>query len=321
MTPQTAEPQIIHRRSRESTKDWRFVDRVAYFTAWAIGLGLCGVAFVIVGFMSIKGVQYLGLDLLVKSPTPPAQAEAGVKGGVLDPMLGTLLLTAIGTLIAVPLGVGAAVWIVEYGRPSWLARAVETGIEIVAGTPSIVLGIFGLLLFSNSLFGFTSLVAEGGSVLGRSFINAGVMMSFIAMPLIFTSTREALLQVPAQVREASYALGKTKWTTIRRVLIPSVRPGILTGSALGAGRIAGDTAIVVILLGATMKLDPVGNVPALSLLKGTGSTLTSYVYNFSPAGEGNSPDMAYAAAFVLLLAVLGLNFAIDIFARRLKKDS
>jgi len=312
---------VVHRRGHESTKNWRLADRLAMWTAWAVGLGLCVVAFSIVTYMAFRGIQYLGLDLLVTSPTPPESAEAGVKGGILDPMIGTVLLTAIGTLVALPLGVGAAVWIVEYGRPAWLARAVETGIEIVAGTPSIALGIFGLLLFSNGLLGFTSLTAEGGSVLGRSFINAGFMMSFIAMPLIFASTREALLQVPAQVREASYALGKTQWTTIRKVLIPSVRPGIFTGTALGAGRIAGDTAIVVILLGATMYVDPVGDTPVLKVFKGTGSTLTSYVYNYSPAGEGNSPDMAYAAAFVLLLLVLALNFGIDVFARRSKKES
>ena len=146
-------------------------------------------------------------------------------------------------------------------------------------------------------------------------------MSFIAMPLIFTSTREALMQIPAQTREASYALGKTQWSTIRRVLIPSARPGILTGTALGAGRIAGDTAIVIILLGATMRATTVGNVPLISGLRGTGSTLTTYVYNFSPAGEGNSPDRAYAAAFVLLILVLLLNFAVDVVSRRSKKES
>jgi phosphate transport system permease protein len=147
------------------------------------------------------------------------------------------------------------------------------------------------------------------------------MMSLLAMPLIFTSTREALLQIPAQVREASYALGKTKWTTIRRVLVPGARPGILTGSALGMGRIAGDTAIVVILLGATLQIQKVGSAPVIGLLRGSGSTLTSYVYNNSPAGEGNAPQKAYAAAFVLLMLVLALNFGIDFFARRSKKEN
>jgi phosphate transport system permease protein len=212
------------------------------------------------------------------------------------------------------------VWLIEYGRPTWLARSVESAIEVVAGTPSIVLAIFGLLLFSNKIFEPLSFAGDNGVVVGRSFLTAGTMMSLIAVPLIFTSTREALLQIPAQVREASYALGKTKWATIRKVLIPTVRPGIFTGTALGMGRIAGDTAIVVVLLGATLNLQPQGSGPIISTLRGSGSTLTSYVYNNSPAGEGNAPQKAYAAAFFLLLLVLILNFGVDVVARRSKKE-
>jgi phosphate transport system permease protein len=269
--------------------------------------------------MLVKGLEFISPKLIFSNPSPGA--DQSQTGGFLAPIEGTLLLTLIGTLIALPLGVGTAVWIVEYGRPAKLARAVETGIEVVAGTPSVVLGIFGLLLFTNNIFSWMSFTAQGGSVAGRSFLTAGTMMSLLAMPLIFTSTREALLQIPAQVREASYALGKTKWTTIRRVLVPGARPGILTGSALGMGRIAGDTAIVVILLGATLQIQKVGSAPVIGLLRGSGSTLTSYVYNNSPAGEGNAPQKAYAAAFVLLILVLALNFGIDFFARRSKKEN
>jgi phosphate transport system permease protein len=118
------------------------------------------------------------------------------------------------------------------------------------------------------------------------------MMSLIALPLVFGATREALLSIPSHLREASYALGKTKAATIRRVLLPMSRRGIGTGTALGMGRIAGDTAIVVILLGATLRLDASGSVPGLKTLQGTGSTLTSYVYNNSPAGEGGAPQKA-----------------------------
>ena len=123
------------------------------------------------------------------------------------------------------------------------------------------------------------------------------------------------MAVPDHVREASYALGKTKWATIRRVLLPSVRPGIATGTVLGMGRIAGDTAIVVILLGASLQLQAADDTPILGTLRGTGSTLTSYVYNNSPAGEGNASQKAYAAAFVLLIVVILLNFAVDLIAR------
>jgi phosphate transport system permease protein len=161
-----------------------------------------------------------------------------------------------------------------------------------------------------------SFTAEGGAVFGRSFLTAGAMMSLIALPMVFGATREGLQAIPAHVREASYGLGKTQIATIRRVLLPSVRPSISTGMALGMGRIAGDTAVVIVLLGATLQIEPEGGVPGFNVLKGTGSTLTSYVYNNSPAGEGNAPQKAYAAAFVLLLIVLALNFTVDVIARR-----
>jgi phosphate transport system permease protein len=124
---------------------------------------------------------------------------------------------------------------------------------------------------------------------------------------VFASTRESLAQVPTRMREASYALGKTRATTLRSVLLPSIRPGIATGVVLGIGRIIGDTAIILILLGATLKIEAVGSLPGYSVLRGTGSTLTSFVYSNSPAGEGNAPQKAYAAAFVLLIIVLVLN--------------
>jgi phosphate transport system permease protein len=121
------------------------------------------------------------------------------------------------------------------------------------------------------------------------------------------STRESFGQLPDRMREASYALGKTRATTIRHVLLPASRAGVASGIVLGMGRIIGDTAIITILLGVTLKNEAVNGVPLIGTLRGTGSTLTSYVYNNSPAGEGNSHQKAYAAAFVLLLIVLLLN--------------
>jgi ABC-type phosphate transport system permease subunit len=126
------------------------------------------------------------------------------------------------------------------------------------------------------------------------------MMSLIALPLVVGATREALNAIPGHVREASYALGKTKAATIRRVLLPAARPGIGTGTALGMGRVAGDTAIVVVLLGATLQILNGADGSVFGLFRGTGSTLTSYVYYNSPAGEGLAPEKAYFAAFCLL---------------------
>jgi phosphate transport system permease protein len=305
--------EFAPKRIPGASSSWPTVDRVAVALCWAAGILLCVLAAAIVLYMLVRGVQFLRPGMLFSHPRP--EIDQSQSGGFLDPLMGTFLLTVLGTLLALPLGVATAVWLVEYERPFWLARAVESGVEVVAGTPSIVLAIFGLIVFSRGLFGFLSFTAEGGAVFGRSFLTAGAMMSLIALPLIVGATREALRTVPAHVREASYALGKTKAATIRRVLLPAARPGIATGTALGMGRIAGDTAIVVILLGASLQIAGAGGIEPLSTLRGTGSTLTSYVYANSPAGEGNAPEKAYAAAFVLLVVVIALNFAVDFISR------
>lgn len=288
------------------------VDRIAYGLCWTVGIGLCLVTGAIVLFMAVKGLAYLKPSLLVAHPSP-SQSQSG-SGGFLDPIEGTLLLTAVGIAIAAPVGVGLATWMSEYQRPAWLARAVESGVEMIAGAPSVLLAMFGLVLFARPALAFLSQTSAGGAVYGKSFLTAGAMMSLIALPLVVASTREALLQVPAHVREASYALGKTKATTIRKVLLPSVKPSIASGVTLGIGRIVGDTAIVVILLGATIRTEGAGGPPVLSVLRGTGGTLTSYVRYNSPAGEGNAHEKAYAAAFVLLLMVLALNVLVMRFS-------
>jgi phosphate transport system permease protein len=299
-----SEPRERIAKGRDSVRSWPLPDLIAYGLCWAVGVALCAVAGGIVLFMLVKGISYLRPSLLVQSPA--AATDQSQTGGFLDPIEGTLLLTAIGASIATIIGICVGSWLSEYGRPAWLARAVESGVEMVAGAPSVVLAMFAVLVFSQGTFAFLSQASPGGAS-GRSFINAGIAMSLIALPLIVGGTREALKQVPAHVREASYALGRTKATTIRRVLLPAARPGIAEGIVLGMGRIIGDTAIVLIVLFATLHLEPLGSTPFINLLRGTGSTLTSYVYANSPAGEGNAHEKAYAAAFVLLMLVLALN--------------
>jgi phosphate transport system permease protein len=304
LTPASA-GLAVARPQRATSASWPLADRVGYWLCWAAGIALCLITLAIVLFMFVKGISYLKLSLFVQSPAPSLQQTAS--GGFLDPIEGTLILTGLGIVIAAPTGVALAAWLSEYGRPRALARAVEAAIEIIAGIPSVVLAIFGLLLFSQGFLGFLSQNAANGSVYGRSFFAAGVIMAILALPLIFGTTREALAQVPNHLREASFALGKTRAATIRHVLLPAIRPSIASGVVLGIGRIIGDTAIVTILLGVTLRNEPAGSLPLIGSLKGTGSTLTSYVYTNSPAGEGNSREKAYAAAFVLLMLVLVLN--------------
>lgn len=315
----TAQP-IAARGRGSSIWDWRLRDQLILLGAWAAGIAVCLLATAIVTYMGIRGFQYLRPDLLVTRPQTGVDQNG--PGGFLDPLIGTAALTAIAVAIALPLGVCSAAWIVEYGRPGWLARLVESSIEIVAGTPDIVIAIFGLAVFELGFLGPLSTRSESGVVTGHSFIAAGATMSLIALPSLFAATREGLQAVPARVREAAFALGKTRIATIRRVLIPSVRSSIATGVTLGISRIVGDTAIVIIVLAeGAPRNEPAGSTPVLGFLRGTGTTLTSFVYGNSPAGEGNSPAKAYAAAFVLLLFILALNGIVGAITRAHTRSS
>jgi phosphate transport system permease protein len=307
------------RRGRGSSmRTWRWSDRLIWFAAWTAGLLLCAVAAAIVLYMGYRGVQYLRPSLLFSHPQPSGN-QAG-SGGFLDPLLGTALLTFIGILLAAPLAICSALWIVEYGHGGRtrqaLTRIVESSIEIVAGTPDILIAVFGVAIFQLHFLRFASEGSEGGGVTGRSFLAAGAMMSLIALPPLFVATRDGLQSVPAHMREAAFALGKTRIATIRRVLLPSVRPNIATGVTLGVSRIIADTAIVIVMLGDELRISPEGGLPGLNVLRGAGSSLTSYVYDNSPAGEGLASQKAYAAAVVLLLFVLLLNLAVERISRR-----
>jgi phosphate transport system permease protein len=317
MTPATvpapAPPSPTRRSARDSSASWRLTDRIGLGFAWFLGIFFLVATAAIVLYMMAQGLRYIRPELIVTSPA--AGFSESDSGGFLDPLLGTIIVAAMAMAIAFPVGLGVAVWLSEYGRPGALARLTESTIEMLAGTPSIVFALFGVLLFEQGALGFLSRTNDG-VVLGRSFFAAAAMLSLVALPLMVSNVREGLQAIPGHVREASYAVGKTKLTTTRRVLLPAARPSVVTGAMLGVGRIIGDTAIIVLLLGATLRFNGAGAVPLLSNLRGTGSTLTSYVYANAPTGEANQPTKAYAAGFVLLSMVLLLNFAVDVAARR-----
>ncbi|MET0559643.1 MAG: ABC transporter permease subunit [Solirubrobacterales bacterium] len=301
----------------EGSATWRLSDRIGLAICWALGLLFCAIAVAIVIYLLIQGITYLKPSMLV---TPAASGfSQSESGGFSDALIGTLIVAVLGLALALPAGVAIAVWLVEYGRPAALARITESTIEAIAGIPSIVLALFGTVIFSDVLLGFLSRSSEG-VVFGRSFFAASAMLSLVALPLIVASTREGLNAIPRHVREASYAVGKTKAATTRRILIPTSRPQIATGAMLGLGRIIGDTAIILVLLGATQNFAPVEGAPfPLNYLRGAGTTLTNFVYEASPTGNLNQPEKAYAAAFVLLLMVLALNAAVDVVHRRARK--
>ena len=305
------------RRVRPDTSPpWRLSDRIGLALAWLLGLAFCAIALAIVVYFLVQGIRFVRPSLFVTNP--PTGVNPNALGGFLDPLLGTLLVTGMAMIIALPVGIALAVWLSEYGRPAALARVAESTVEMIAGTPSIVLALFGAILFQSGALGFLSR-SSAGIVFGRSFFAAAAMLALVGLPLVVANVREGLQAIPAHVREASYALGKTKLTTTRRILLPAARPSVLTGAMLGAGRVIGDTAIIVVLLGATLTFNGVGSAPLLSTLRGTGSTLTYFVFYNAPTGEGNQPSEAYAAAFVLLMLVLALNVGVDIATRRSRR--
>lgn len=315
--PPAPAPQKPTKDPVEGSATWRLSDRIGLALCWALGLLFCAIAVAIVVYLMLQGLKYLKPSMLVTPATAGfSQAESG---GFSDALFGTLIVATMGIAIALPAGVGVAVWLVEYGRPAALARITESTIEAIAGVPSIVLALFGTVIFSSAALGFLSRTSEG-VVFGRSFFAASAMLAIVALPLVVASTREGLNAIPQHVREASYAVGKTKIATTRRILLPAARPQVATGAMLGLGRIIGDTAIIVVLLGATQNFAPVeGATFPLNYLRGAGTTLTNFVYEASPTGNLNQPEKAYAAAFVLLLMVLALNAAVDVVHRRARK--
>ncbi|MFZ5899576.1 MAG: phosphate ABC transporter permease PstA [Bacillota bacterium] len=294
---------------------------------WVSGILVISVCLLIIVFLVLKGAQVITWDFLTHDPKPSLQ-EA-LSGGILSPILGTIILITLGIGFTVPWALATAIYLAEYSRDTQVIKVLRTGIDVLSGVPTIVFAIFGLAIFTNPQLGVFSTMVEGvedAKAFGRSFFVGALTMAAMVLPFVVKSMEEALRSVPFTYREASYALGASKWATITRVVLPAAGPGIITGVILGIGRIAGDTAIVWLCLGGSMILT--GPQPWwqpanwLDTLQNTGSTLTSYIYYSSPAGEGNSPNKAFGAGLVLIVIILALNAVVDYLGRfiRLKEE-
>lgn len=298
----------------------RVTDVLAIGACWLSGGLLVAAIALIVGWLAWNGARNVSLGFLTTNPSP-GSLESGVAGGILAPLVGTLAMALIGGAIAVPLGVGTGVFLQEIGRPRAFARVVDTSIDLIFGVPSVVLALFGVAVFTLPGLSFLSEeVVSSGKASGISYWCAGLVISLIALPPVVRSTQSALASVPRHRREASYALGKSRLATLRRVILPEARPGIATGIVLGVGRIVGDTAIIILLMGGLVLQPPEPGWLSLGqlgeTLRGGGSTLTSYVFYAAPTGEGNSPEHAYGAALVLVVVMLVINAAVLAVGRR-----
>lgn len=178
----------------------------------------------------VDGLPRLSLDFLTSYPSRRAELA-----GILPSAVGTLYLMALTAVIALPLGVGAAIYLEEYGKRSKLANLIEVNLANLAGVPSVIYGLLGLGLFVRALD------------MGRSLIAGACTLSLLVLPVVVVASREALRTVPMATREACLALGATRWQTIRQVVLPQAMPGILTGCILAVSRAMGETAPLVLV--------------------------------------------------------------------------
>lgn len=258
---------------------------------WLAALLTMAVLIFLVGFIVIKGVRHL-------TPSLFSFTYNSENVSLMPALLNTLIITAIALVIAVPLGIFAAIYLVEYAKKgSRIVAVIRITAETLQGIPSIIYGLFGLLFFSTAL-GW-----------GYSLLSGSMTLVIMILPLIIRTTEEALIGVPDSYREASFGLGAGKLRTIFRVVLPTAIPGILSGVVLATGRIVGETAALLYTAGSVAK------VP--SSVFGSGRTLAVHMYVLS--SEGLYMDQAYATAVVLLILVLGLNSLSTLCARGLTK--
>ncbi|MCF2640232.1 phosphate ABC transporter permease PstA [uncultured Fusobacterium sp.] len=184
--------------------------------------------FIILGYIIFKGVSAISWDFLTKMPEDGMRA-----GGIFPAIVGTIWLTVGTILISVPFGVLTGIYLVEYAKDNWLTRIINLTIINLAGIPSIIYGLFGMALFVIFL------------EFDVSILSGSLTLGIMCLPVIITSTRESLLTIPNHLREASLALGATKWETITKVILPAALPGILTGVILSISRAAGETAPIM----------------------------------------------------------------------------
>jgi phosphate transport system permease protein len=283
----------MNRRQRR-----KYTQKAAFFiirsSAAVIGLSLA----LMLGFILYHGIGVVNWTFLTEPPI-----DAMTKGGIYPAIVGTFYLTFGAILIAFPLGVASAIYLNEYARGGKLVRVIRLGINNLAGVPSVVFGLFGLGFFVV-FCGFGSSILSGSLTLG-----------FLILPVIIGASEEALKAVPQTFREASLALGGTKWQTISRVVLPAALPGILTGSILGIGRAAGETAPIMFTAAAfyTTRLPK-------SIFDEV-MALPYHIYVLATAGtriEATRP-IQYGTAVVLIALVLGINLLAIIIRTRMRR--
>ncbi len=251
---------------------------------------------IILAIIVLKGASAISIEFLTELPRQGMTA-----GGIFPAILGTLYLVVGAVLFAVPLGVLSAVYLVEYSQEGRISRLIKLAIVNLAGVPSVVYGLFGLGIFVVFL-GF-----------GASILSGSLTLGIMILPVIITASREALESVPRSFRVVSLSLGASKWQTIRHAVLPHAVPGILTGTILGLGRAAGETAPILFTVAAFY-------LPRLpeSVFDQT-MALPYHLYVISTQVPGIPENVRFGTALVLLLLVLLLNLAAILLRYRYRK--
>jgi phosphate transport system permease protein len=257
----------------------RAVESIAKLITGACLLFAAGATVAIIGVIIVRGFPSISWEFLTAMPKKQMTA-----GGIWPAIYGTIMLTLLTAAFAIPVGIGAGIYLAEYARPGAGTRVVRLSIANMAGVPSIVYGLFGFALFVVAMKFGTSLIA------------GALTLACLTLPVIIGSTEEALQQVPKDLRQASLALGATKLRTTLRVVLPAAAPGIVTGSILGLSRAAGETAPIILTaaaFSAPMPKSPFSPVMALPY----------HLYIMATQAVKPAPTVVWGTAFVLVAGV------------------
>lgn len=272
----------------------RTTERVAFILLSLAALLVAGFVVIILGYIIYNGYSAISIEFLTETPK-----RMMTQGGIYPAIIGTVLLIIGSMAVALPMGIMAAIYLNEYAGETRFTWLIEMAINNLAGTPSVVFGLFGLALFVK-YFGF-----------GPSILSASLTLSLLIIPVIIRSSEEALIAVPKEYRESSLALGVSKWQTTRHVVLPAAIPGIVTGSILSIGRVAGETA-PILLTGAAYFLP---RLPDSVFSQFMALPYHLFVLATSGTNIAKTLPLQYGTALVLLIIVLGLDI-IAVLIRR-----
>jgi len=286
---------------------------------------LAFILILLLGKIFIEGIGVISLEFLIDEPR-----NNMTEGGIGPAIFGTVAVTLFMVLFAVPLGVFSAIYLNEYAKDTFFTRIIRTSINNLAGVPSIVFGLFGLGFFILFVGKNLDEVFETGLLFGQpALLWASATLAVLVLPIVIVSTLEALNSVPKSHRDASYGLGATKWQTIKNVVVPQARPGILTGTILAISRGAGETA-PILFLGAAFFLP---NLPIADLCIGdycipminpTEQFMYLAYHIFIMATQSSNPTetlpLQYGSTLVLIVLTFLLNITAIIFRYRFRKS-